>query len=188
MTKGKIMGRIFKYDGSRKGKRSFTVETELTDLEAINLLASKAKDAKMTDRERNEFIAQDSFVATCAFELNKLSQGFKVRDNLIAYAFKLAEEAANPVKPLRISAKVQGVVAHRRPLRDEAEGKPFKVSLCGSRSKRSGHIAISDDAPWGTGGCFYGYAKPVTGQKGVTHYEWLPTRSTPEAIIKALTE
>ena len=164
------MKRIFKYDG-RKRKADFNVTTELSDETAINLLTDGAGIEPGN--------VADTFASKCAFEIHKVANGFRGRDNMVAWGFKLAEEKANPVAPLVLGDSVLSLVAFRRPLRGEVNGHPFKVSLCGERSRHCGKYAITDGKAFSESQ-FYGYAEPDG--------SWSPSRRTPEEVIAKLTE
>lgn len=161
--------RIFKYDG--RGKKSdFNVTTKLTDTEAINLLTGGKGIQPGTESE--------TFAEKCAFEIHKLAAGFRARGNMIAWGFKLAEEKANPVPASCLSASVLSMVRFRKPLKGEVDGEPFKVSLCGARSRHSGKYTITDGGPFGQNR-FYGYAEP--------NGAWTPARVTPPSVVAKLT-
>lgn len=168
--KTKAPERVFPYDG-RGRKPDFEVRTRLTDQEAILELTN--------GQGIQPGMASDTFESKCAFEIHKQAHGFGGRSNMIAWGFKLAEEKRNPVAPSKLSEEIRSMVRFRRPLTGEAEGNPFRVSLCGDRSTHAGEYAITDGGPYGRNR-FYGYAKPDG--------TWKPTRSTPKAVIDRLTE
>jgi hypothetical protein len=144
-------------------KPDFSVETTLTDEEAIKLLGG--------------YEGQD-FNAKCAFAIHTNSKGYRTNPNLLAWAFRKAEEKANPPEALTLNADILSMVACRRPLRGEVDGFPFKVQKCGDRSAYAGMYNITDDGEYPRNK-FYGRA--------TKDGEWSPTAITPAAVIKKLT-
>ena len=153
--------RTFQYDGKR---RSVNVTTNLTDAKAIKLLGG---------------FDGAGFQAECAFEINKMKNGHKAREGLVAWGFKIAHDLAHPVKPCVLSDALQRRVFYRKPLNQLSDdGYPFKVTQCGPRSKHHGKYQIGDGGEYPRAE-FYGYADGETG-------EWKPTNSCPKSVIEAL--
>jgi hypothetical protein len=163
------MNRVFKYDGKGK-KADFNVTSTLSDEEAIDALTGGEGITPGTEAE--------SFPEKCAFEIHKAMNGFRARDNMIAWGFKLAEEGVNPPGGVTLSPFVLANCKFRKPLNGETDGEPFKVALCGPKSKHFGDYCITDGGPFRSNR-FYGYATPSG--------EWTPTRATPESVITKLT-
>lgn len=154
--------RTFKHVGKRN---TVEVTTELTDAQAIKLLGG---------------YEGDSFNAKCAFEINKMAQGYKAKDALVAWGFMNAHDNQNPTTVRVLAAEMRERVRTRRPLTGEVAGFPFKVAQCGPRSRHCGKYTITGSGVY-PNVAFYGHADEHTG-------EWKPTTATPEEIIAELTE
>lgn len=152
--------RIFSYDGTNKGKANWDLETKLSDDDAIKFLGG---------------IDGENFKNSCAFEINKMKAGFKFSQNMVAWGFKLAEDAKNPPKALTLSTAIQKMVACRRPL----VGENLKVVQHGARSKYCGQYTITDGGEYPSA-AFYGRADK--------NGNWTPRGNTPQEVIDALTE
>jgi hypothetical protein len=152
------------FSGSGKRSGPFTLKSTLTDDECIAALGGIDK--------------PETFEGKCAFEVHKQANGFGGRENMIAWAFRMAENIVNPPPGVMLSETVRGMVAFRRPLKGEVDGEAFKVSLCGPNSKHMGSYSITDGEAFGSNR-FYGYAEP----DGM----WRPTQKTPESVVKKLT-
>ena len=152
--------RTFEHDGK---KRSVKVTTKLTDDEAIKLLGG---------------IDGDSFNAKCAFEINKMKEGYRAAPGLVAWGFHNAENPRKKFAPTTLALFVQHMVACRRPLAGEIEGHPFKVVQHGARSRHCGQYTVTDGAEYPDNE-YYGRAS----EEG----EWKPTGATPQAIVDHLT-
>ena len=153
------------FTGSRK-KVPFTVETTLTDAEALVALSQMDGD----------------FAKDCAFEIGKLAQGMKAREVLVAWGFKLAEEGPRKsAVAVQLPVAVLNRVAFRKPLKTlTPAGNPVVIRLCGPKSKNEGSYSITNGGAFGSPeNAFYGYATPAG--------EWKPTSATPEGIVKFLT-
>jgi hypothetical protein len=124
------------------------------------------------------------FAITCAdhIELMELASTRKLpisyKPNLVAWGFRLIEDDANRVT-LTLPEKLRDRVAFRKPLAFVAGGEyPVTIRVCGVNSKHHGKYQITDGT--GFGGAFYGYASPDG--------EWSPTRSTPDAVVKEISD
>jgi hypothetical protein len=169
-----MKNRIFKYDG-RGRKADFNVSTKLTDAEAIDHLTGGKGITPGTDDE--------TFQEKCAFEINKQANGFRARENMVAWGFKLAEEKAYPRAVLTINPDVAQTVRFRKPLYGEVEGEPFKIQLAGPNSRHCGSLLITDGGPFRKNR-YYGRADQ--NDKGT--FTWKPTRETPACVIAKLAE
>ena len=102
----------------------------------------------------------------------------RVRENLVAWGFRIADEKVNRVVVM-LSETVRKRVAFRKPMRGKVAGECFKVALCGSNSKHTGKYSITDGGPFGDNR-FYGYAE--------ANGTWSPAHVTPEEVIAELTK
>lgn len=154
-SKGKAT-RTFTGTGRKTGE--FTVETTLTDAEAIEVL-----------RSRDNQFAQD-----CADHIELESMGLKARANLVAWGFRLCEQKDETVT---ISPKLLKLVRFRKPVSGEVNGEPFKLQLHGPGSKHAGQYMITDGEKW-PGNRFYGRA--------TAEGQWRVTADTPACVVERL--
>lgn len=158
------------FEGTRKTK-PFTVETTLTDGEAIEILKGGTNNPA------------DSFNNKCADAIEitamlaaKPSLKIKVSSNLVAWGFRIAEDTVNRVT-ITLPEALTSLVAHRRPVTFEVAGYPVKIMQHGENSKHCGQYMITDGNPWPNNE-FYGRATPSG--------EWTPTRATSKEVIEAI--
>lgn len=157
-----MKSRRFAYDGSKSGKPSFEVTTNLTDDEAIALL------------DPNTAVG---FREKCFFEIEKLKRGYRTSPNLLAWAFKMAEDARTQ-ETLKVSCDLLAKVKFRRPMRGVTpEGDAYEIKLAGNASKYAGQYLVTDGERF-PGNKFYGTIKPDG--------TWQPSKKCPASIKLAL--
>lgn len=157
------------FEGTRKGQ-PFTVTTSLTDAQAIEVLRVGGS---------------EGFAADCAAQIELMGLAkernlpIKVRMNLVAWGFRMAEEKLNRVT-LTLHPSYLSRVAFRRPLTFAVGDEVVSISICGSTSKHAGKYRVSNGQPFGSPDQkFYGFADP--------NGTWAATKVTPSTVVEALT-
>lgn len=162
------MAKARTFTATRRNGETVTVTTKLTDQECIAALGG---------------YENDSFDAKCAFEVHKLSHGFRCNEKMVAWGFIKAEEKANGVKRtgMPLSPIILSMVRERKPLRIPVGNGVVKISKAGPGSKHRGSYILNNDEPFGSPrSVFYGFATP----EGV----FTPARGATQEIIEAVTK
>ena len=152
------------FEGTRKGA-AFTIETKLTDDEAIKAIGG---------------FDGSGFKPDCAFEIHRMAAGGNFKSHLVAWGFRMAEEALNPKVEITLSKKLRDLVRFRKPYSwITKEGEVIHIRLSGPNSRHAGKYALTNGMPFrDSSQKFYGFATP----KG----KWTPTHVTPEAVVAAV--
>lgn len=167
MSKAKKDERTFE-GTSRKGG-PFKVVSSLTNDEAITKLRAMNNDFAGDCADQIEIMSLRKTVAP------SVAAKMRVRENLVAWGFKLCHDADNRVT-LRLPDVVLHKVVERKPMAFVAGEFPVHIRRCGAQSKHVGKFQITDGT--GFGGAFYGYA--------TSEGDWTPTRATPQEVIDAI--
>lgn len=159
------------FTGTRKGV-AFEVRTKLTDEQAVETLRKMNPEGV-------------GFIEDCAFEIQKMRNKLRYRDNLVAWGFRMAEEKINGRTGEGTvtfdGAKLAKVIRARKPLRFEREGRNYLIAYCGEGSKNHGSFRITNGEAFGSpNNRFFGMINP----KG----EWKLARAVTDEIKHDVTE